>query len=664
MNSPRSLNVLLVEDNPDDELLISRELRKGGLAFGTERIATRDQFHAALDRGDWDIILADYALPGFSGLEALSILRARESRVPFILVSGTVGEEIAVDAIRAGAHDYLLKQNLIRLVPAVTRAIREAHERRQREATEHALQEHRARLELIYNSVSGFLAFLTRTPEGRWLYTSVNRAFVLKLGETGQPIPVDRLLGREVEDVEANEFRLDAETMRWFADLRHRAIGAGRPVTAERELRLVAGVFVGEFTFIPVVGPDGACRHLLIDGRDVTAQRRAEEQDRRIRDHMIQAHKLEALGTLAGGIAHDFNNILTGIFGFAELAKMAPDLTSARRQSEEIIRAAHRAKELVGRILTFSRQQPTNRQPVPLTDVVRELVPLMRASFPKSVELAVRLPEPGAGPGVLADSGQLQQVILNLCTNATHAMPAGGHLVLAVEATALTDPVPTDLAPLVAGPHAKLTVSDTGAGMAPDTLRRVFEPFFTTKPVGQGTGLGLSVVHGIVRDHRGAIRVTSAVGRGTTFEIFLPVVAGSRAEDTPAPPVPTGRGERVLCVDDDPVLVAVTAHLLTELGYEPVPFTDPVAAFAEFSAGPAAFAAVLTDNRMPTWSGVELARRVSQLRTELPIVLVSGAVDPEALSSFQALRYRHLLAKPYTLAQLAQVMSHAVGRGG
>jgi signal transduction histidine kinase len=651
------LHILLVEDNPDDELLVAREMRRGGLQVRTERVDTRAAFAAALDRGGWDVVIADYALPAFSGLEALVMLKERGGDVPFVLVSGTVGEQIAVESLQAGADDYLLKQNLIRLVPAITRAIREAAERRRRQAAELALQENQKQLELIYSSVSDYLILLSQAPDG-WRYTSANRAFLKKLEVGGALVTADQLAGREAAEVERSVFGFDPATSARFADLRRQAVRSGAPVSAEWEVRLPAQSFVGEFTFVPTPSSAGSSPHVLISGRDVTERRRHAERENQIREQMIESQRLEALGTLAGGIAHDFNNLLTGIFGFAELAKMAGDLTDARDHCDQIIRVAERARELVGRVLTFARQRPTGRGPVRVVEVVRELVPLMRASFPKSIELDIRLADPG--PLVLTESGLLHQVVLNLCTNATHAMPDGGRLEVAVQTVEVTAPVPTDLCPLAPGPHALLRVSDTGVGMSPETLRRAFEPFFTTKPPGLGTGLGLSVVHGIVAAHGGAIRVTTAVGHGTTFEVYLPIApADGAAEPAPHQTLPAGQGECVLVVDDDPALASMAGHMLSQLGYTPVIFTDPVPAFQAFSANPDRFAAVLTDNRMPSWTGVEFARSLAEHRPNVPIVLVTAELDPD-LASFHKLLRGQLLAKPYTIEQLAQTIRRSL----
>jgi signal transduction histidine kinase/CheY-like chemotaxis protein len=649
-----ALRILLVEDNPDDELLLGRELRKGGREAETVRVETREEFVAALERGGWDLIISDYFLPGFGGMEALAILRTRGDEIPFILASGTIGEEIAVESIQAGANDYLLKQNLLRLVPAVNRALRDAENRRERRLAQQSLRESRERLELIFNAVSEFLVFLTRSGEDRWVFTSANQAFTRAMARVGVPLDPGALLGRDAAEFEESVFALDPETRTWLRDQRREAVRAGHPVRGERPLVFPGGTFIGEFTHIPVCDPDGTCRHILIDGRDVTELRRAEREERSAREQMIRAQKMDALGQLAGGIAHDFNNLLTGILGYAELALCASDAGQTQECTRQIIRAAERAKELVRRILLFSRRQPSVREPLPVADVVREVLTLTTASFPKTIEVRAQLPSPG--PRALVDSGQLHQVILNLCTNAHQAMPSGGRITLTVEEVERDQSFCRNHPPLVPGRFARITVSDTGVGMTPETLQRIFEPFFTTKGPGQGTGLGLSVVHTIVREHQGAITVSSALGRGTTFDIYLPTTSATRT-------VPDeranrhGHGERILCVDDDPTIVGLTSQMLIQLGYRPTGFTNPLEALAAFERDPSGFEAVVTDNRMAVMSGLAFARSVRARRGNVPLLLATGVLDSDELEPFRALSGTDVLRKPYTLAQLAEVLT-------
>lgn len=647
------LAVLLVEDNPDDELLIRRELRKGGLDARLARVDTPAGLAAALDRDDWQLVIADYNLPAFSGMEALAEVKRRRPGLPLILVSGTVGEDVAVDSIKAGADDYLLKQNLVRLVPAVVRAIREAGERAGRAAAERDLGESRGQLALIFHTVSDFLAYLTRGPDGRWVYAKANRAFAATLAPPGPALDPAALRGRDAEAAERDVLRLDPAARDWLAARRAEAVAAGRPLRAEWAFRPPGRAFVAEVTFIPVVDPDGAVRRLLIDGRDVTDLRRTEERERKARELVTQAQKMEALGTLSGGLAHDFNNLITGIRGFADLADTAADLTEVRTYTTQIRAVADRARGLVRQLLTFSRRQPAAREVVAVAPLVRELIPLVAASVPAGVAVTADAPDPG--PHVVADPGQLHQVLVNLCTNAGHAMPDGGRLTVSAGVAELGAEFCLAHPPLAPGLHARVAVADTGTGMTPEVARRAFEPFFTTKPAGSGTGLGLSVVHGIVRDHGGALEVTTAVGAGTTIAVYLPL-APARPPTAAAAP---GRGERVVVVDDNAAITDLTVRQLADLGYRPTGFTDPTAAAAAVAADPAGVDVLLTDLRMQKLSGLALAAAVRGRRPGLPVVLASGSGELGGAAPPGAV----LLAKPFTREQLAAALARALGRG-
>lgn len=659
MNAP--LRILLVEDNPDDELLICRALKRGGLEIHTKRVETRDEFLGELDQFRWDLVIADYYLPNFGGMEALALLKARDLAIPFILISGTIGEDIAVESIHAGADDYLLKHNLVRLVPAVTRAIRESTERRNRNAAERALVESREQLELIFNSVSDFLVFLSRDESGDWICRNVNRAFVNKMNEVGFPIQANDLMGISSKYIESVVLPIDPHTLGTLIECRDRAVASRKPAAVELPFSLPHGEFVGHITFIPTVDATGDCRHFLVDTRDVTAQRLAEKREREIQAKVTQAQRLESLGTLASGIAHDFNNLLTGIFGFAELASLAKNQTDVKHYCDQITKVSTRARELIRRILSFASPRATNHEPASLSASVRELVPLAQVSHPKNIELDLRITDDRAI--IQLDSDQIPQVFLNLWTNAIQAMPEGGRLTIAVDELDIDAPVPAELYPLQPGRHARLTVEDTGCGMSPETVRRIFDPFFTTKPSGQGTGLGLATVHRIVQSQQGAIRVESEPGRGSKFEVYFPQATTRGDVVSPsAPPVPSGDGKRILCVDDEGALAIMAADLLKQLGYEAIPFDHPEQALAAFMKDPRSFAAVVTDNRMPPFSGVELACRLIQADPDLPIVLVTGAIDPGELNRFQSVTNGLVLAKPYSMEQLAKGMEWATRR--
>lgn len=393
----------------------------------------------------------------------------------------------------------------------------------------------------------------------------------------------------------------------------------------------------------PVQDENGVIYRIAGIAEDITARRSLEAQFR-------QAQKMESLGTLSGGIAHDFNNILGAIFGNLHLLKL--DLKSgdpALSSADEIERAANRAKSLVRQILAFSRQQPKARQVVSLAPVIDEVVSLLRASIPAGVEL-VKSCERGA-PNVLADTSQIHQVLLNLCTNSWHALKGKtGRIEIRLEPYEVsrdTKPIPPRLHP---GRYARLCVSDDGEGMDSGTLDRIFEPFFTTKPAGLGTGLGLSVVHGIVESHDGVIHVESELGKGTRFYIFLPAVeVEAPAEVSPAAPLICGHGQRILFLDDEAPLVDLSVRMLKRLGYQVEAFTHPNASLAAFCADPGRFDMVITDLHMPGMSGLEFAQGVRRLSSAIPIVLSSGFMSEDIVQKARTVGINQLLHKPSSL---------------
>jgi signal transduction histidine kinase/DNA-binding response OmpR family regulator len=656
MNEP--LQILLVEDNPDDEYLIILELQKHGVAYHCERAESKREFVDQLERRTWDIVITDYYLPGFSGLEALSILRQLKPLSPCILISGSIGEELAAESIKSGANDYLLKQNLSRLVPSIHRAIAESTERREHAKVEAALSENRQQLELIVNSVSDLLICISCS-DGRWLINKFNTPFATRYGELVFGISADQILGSDIKVFERVLMQSEPENIDWFDAKRQLAMERRKQVSASREFRTHLGSLFFEVSFIPILDTDGVPIKMLVDFCDRTAQIRAEEQERSVRDQLIQSQKLEALGTLAGGMAHDFNNLLTGIFGFAELAKEATDIVISQRYCEEITQVANCARDLIGRILAFSRSAEVVRRPLCLSDLLIDVYSLVKVTLPSSVKLELKLPK--SGPMILGDRNRLQQVVLNLCNNSIHALVSGGNLEIAIDETVVQSPVSSELSKLAPGKYAVLSISDSGIGMSTETLRRAFEPFFTTKPLGQGTGLGLSVTHSIVLDHEGAIRICSVINQGTTVEVYFPIVANNEDVFTPTQEeVLFGKGKKVLCVDDDPVIVRTAAQMLNEMGFVPVTFTDPSEACFAFYESPSSFVAVLTDNNMPGMSGLEFAAKISSLRPNLPVILATGRMESQAMESISAAHFRRVLTKPFSLAQLASEMVWAL----
>ena len=409
-----------------------------------------------------------------------------------------------------------------------------------------------------------------------------------------------------------------------------------------------------------IVVLDGV-RCILTVLEDITEQRRAEQQKAVLESQLRQNQKLEALGTLAGGIAHDFNNILTAIVVNQELALMDVDQPAEVRQRlAEIGLASNRAKELVRQILTFSRQQQHERLRQHLQMTVHEALSLVRASLPATIEIVQDLsPE---APAVLADAGQVHQVVMNLCTNAAHAMrDKPGCLAVRLGVRVLDEAACRGLLPLQPGRHAVLTVADTGHGMEPAVVARIFEPFFTTKGPGEGTGLGLPMVHGIMHDHGGAIFVRSQPGVGTTFELYFPA-ATEPADERPMQEeeILRGLGESVLVIDDEPAICAAVGAMLGKLGYRVETFGDPQQGLARFTAEPGAFDLLLTDRTMPRLTGPELIAAVHRLRPGLPALLMSGLNGSDSTAEIAAAGGYGLVAKPLDIAALSRVVRDAL----
>jgi signal transduction histidine kinase/ActR/RegA family two-component response regulator len=401
---------------------------------------------------------------------------------------------------------------------------------------------------------------------------------------------------------------------------------------------------------------------------DITQRKRAEEAQRaqeREREEMQrqlqQAAKMEAMGRLAGGIAHDFNNILGAILGYSELAQSnLAEGGAVRRQIDQVMQAGARGKGLVDRILAFSHSGTGERVPLHVRSVVEETLELLAPSLPTDVRLEKRLDAIDAT--VLGNATQFHQVAMNLCTNAVQAMAQGGVLTVALTAASVTEHRLLSHGKLGAGRHVCLSVSDTGSGIPPAVLERMFDPFFTTKRVGEGTGLGLALVHGTVAEFGGVIDVTTQVGVGTTFTIWLPAAASETRKILAEAPdeLPLGNGETVMVVDDERQLVALAEETLAGLGYEPVGFDSSLAALHAFRADPERFDLVLTDETMPDLTGTELAREIRQVRLDIPIILMSGYSSPLLSDRAHAAEVIDVLRKPLVRRDIAVPVSRAL----
>jgi PAS domain S-box-containing protein len=393
---------------------------------------------------------------------------------------------------------------------------------------------------------------------------------------------------------------------------------------------------------------------VVVNFRDITVRKNAEAEKERLEIQLRQSQKMEAMGTLAGGIAHDFNNILGAILGYGELAqKGAPEGSAVRRYLDNVMHAGGRAKSLVERILAFSRSGIGERGPINVQAVIEEALELLATSLAPGVRLDKRLEAGNAA--IVGDATQLHQVAMNLCTNASHAMGHGGVLDVALDRADVAQNRRLSHGNLGPGVYVRLCVSDTGSGIPAHVLDRMFDPFFTTKEAGEGTGLGLSLVQGIVADLGGAIDVRTTIARGTTFTIWLPLAGEATIPSAEvAAELPHGDGQTVMIVDDEKPLVALAEEILAALGYEPVGFNTSLVALEAFREAPQRFDIVLTDETMPQLVGTDLAREIRLLRPDIPIVLMSGYSGSPLDERARAVGIQEVLRKPLQSKDIAE----------
>ncbi|OPY64211.1 MAG: Blue-light-activated protein [Syntrophorhabdaceae bacterium PtaU1.Bin034] len=457
------------------------------------------------------------------------------------------------------------------------------------------------------------------------------------------------LVGRNV-----NVFRNDYHSDRFYHSILQTVLSgetwAGRVAITRKD----GSFFENDITISPVRDSSGVVMNYAVVARDVTEKLRLEEQLR-------QAQKMEALGTLAGGIAHDFNNILAAIIGFAELLQdRARKDTEEQRSLQSIVDAGLRGRDLVRQMLTFSRKVKQERKPLQLADIIRETTGLLRASIPSTID--IRLEAENEGGYVMGDAVQLQQVLMNLCTNAAHAMQErGGILTIGLKHVRVDRGEWLD-SELNSGRYMKLSVTDTGHGMTKHIAERIFDPFFTTKKTGEGTGLGLSVVHGIVKSHNGAITVESRPGKGSIFNVYFPLFQAVPPEQGEIrEEVPRGRAN-VLLIDDEESLIKVGRNMLERLGYSVTASRSSAQALSLFASNPRAFDVVITDQTMPDLTGLDLATRFIALRPDIPIVLVTGFSHLVDSEKAKAAGIKAFLMKPVTRGEMARTVSEVLER--
>jgi signal transduction histidine kinase/ActR/RegA family two-component response regulator len=398
----------------------------------------------------------------------------------------------------------------------------------------------------------------------------------------------------------------------------------------------------------------------LLQKQNIILEKKVEERTKALAHserQLQQAMKLQAIGTLAGGIAHDFNNILSPIVGYTELSMDdIPEDSQARKYLEGILKATNRAKELVQQILMFSRQNRQERQPMKVQNLIKEALKLLRATIPATVEINCDVGQ-DCGP-IMGDPTQIHQVIMNLCTNAYHAMQeTGGSLDVSLKEIDISYEQTMERLGMKLGKHLQLTVKDAGHGMEPEVLERIFEPYYTTKEQGKGTGLGLSVIHGIVKNHGGHITVSSQPGKGAVFNIYLPVIDHIDVETESAETtIATNGSERILLIDDEEQIIDFEQQILERLGYKVISKTDSEEALEEFAAQPGQFDLVITDMTMPKMTGDQLARKMMDIKPEIPVILCTGFNEAITEEKALAMGIDKFVMKPIVKDKLANTI--------
>ena len=518
----------------------------------------------------------------------------------------------------------------------------------ERKKADEALKTSETRYRELINNMTSGVAVYRAVEEGRnFVFVDFNRA-----AEKIEGIKREDLLGKSVTEAfpAVKEFGL----FKVFQKVWQSGMPEHFPLTFYKDKR-VAGWRENYVYKLP-------CGEIVSVYDDLTKEKQVEEERNKLREQLHHAQKMEALGTLAGGIAHDFNNILGGILGYTELAlDDIPEDTITHRNLKHLLKACYRAKDLVKQILAFSRHSEHKREPLQFSIILKEALKLIRASIPSTIKIRSHIKtEHGI---ILADATQIHQVIMNLVTNSSHAMKEkGGFLNISLKDITLE---PEDIffyQNLKPGDYLKFTVEDTGYGIKPEIIERIFDPYFTTKKQGEGTGMGLAVVHGIVRSHGGEIKVYSEAGKGTAFHILLPCIESDIEVREEAESPLYGKGESVLFVDDERALVDIGRQILTRLGYRVIVTDSSPEALEYFRNEPQKFSLIITDQTMPEITGMDLIKEIKTINPSTPVILCTGFGDNINKIKLEQYNIDDFILKPVTIKKLAdsirKVLNH------
>jgi two-component system cell cycle sensor histidine kinase/response regulator CckA len=632
------LRILHLEDNLLDAELVLITLQEAGIPCSAVRVDAQPDFVKALDEGAFDLIISDLSMPAFDGRTALALARQKRPEVPFIFVSGTIGEEAAIDSLLSGATDYVLKHKFSRLVPAVQRALAEAREHRLRVEMQGQLRN------LFENLDDVFLSINLVNPELSQISPACERISGWKAEEF---LKKPGMVLEQVHEQDRDAVSAAIEELHTGKTIRDEC----RILTRGGAVRWL------EFQLKPVVVDNGLLTR--VDGaiRDVTEHRALERQ-------LLRSQRLESIGTLASGIAHDLNNVLTPILTAVQLLR---DRTTDKRSVDMLSTlelSTTRGAELIKQVLGFARGIEEERSAVALPRVFSDIAKILEETLPRSIATYTDVPD--TLWCVRGDSTQLHQLLLNLCVNARDAMPTGGELAITARNVVIQQRREMGGLQLSPGPYVMFEVRDTGQGIATESLEKIYEPFFTTKPTGEGTGLGLFTVKAIVRSHRGFIDVSTASGKGSVFTVYLPAEASAAAERATESKdgLPSGNGELVLLVDDEASVRDIVGATLEAYGYRVITASNGADGLRVFEEREDEIHLVLSDMNMPVMDGDAMIQEIRRLNTQVGIIAASGLSEGHSRSQIKPqLGDPRLtqLQKPFTARELLWAIKAAAG---
>lgn len=634
------LKVLYLEHNQTDVDLTRRHLDRYAPHIQMDILHEVTEFYAKLDQNgqlkSYSALLLDYRLPKENALEVLQrITHSPHNTIPVILVTGKGDEEIAVKALKMGAFDYITKnQGYLFKLPSV---IENAHYSMRLVREHESLLESEKRYRTLFED--SHVAMLLINPDDGKI-VDANSASVRFYGWSKEQLKTKRIYDINVLATEDRQESMKV-TMQHTCD----------SFISKHRLTDNSLCDVEVYSSPIEVGGQALVYSMVYDITD----RIAIEKEREIlQKKLLQAEKMEAFGQLAGGIAHDFNNILSAVIGFTELSLFQVEKGSPLEDNlNEVFTAGNRAKELVQQILAFARKANDELTSVSVSSIVKEVLKLIKSSTPSTIAIRQKIASKAL---VWGNAIQIHQILMNLCANAVYAMEDGGILEIILKDSTIENASGPGNLPLPPGDYVEITVSDTGSGIQEDIIDSIFDPYFTTKPQGEGTGMGLAMVQGIVETYGGTIQVQSTVGKGTVFTIYLPVAQGVPASATDVlREQPTGT-ERILFIDDEVALANLGGRLLERLGYTLTIMTDSAESLKLFASNPDAFDLVMTDVTMPVLTGDKLAVEMLKIRPDIPVILTTGYSRKIDNETVQQIGIKALIFKPLVTEQLAKIV--------